>query len=365
MSVRTAVATTNGNTPAQLSPQQAIKSKLEQYRPVIAKLLAGTGVTEETFVAQIANACRATPQLWNCEPESVLGAALKAAQLGLAPNDARNQCFILPYKNQAQFQLGYGGVMELARRATPGLRFDGRPVYPNDEFDLDFGKAEPLTHRPAIVKGQQRGGEAYAWYVRATFPDGSVQVHVLDREGVEYHRGFSKHKDGLMWTRSFDAAALKSVVHDMRRWLPSSTQLTAAFASDEQVVDVRTIEADPDVIDIDEPSDTLEPPTPAAPAPSGEEAGQVGETAGPSPSTPGEPHDGSPDALAPDFDGPALTAALDARNIKQLDAIDAAKRIAMDKGLTPADTPTTIAQIVRSTPELKTELAAWINAGGE
>jgi recombination protein RecT len=228
------------NTPAVVTPQQAIKLKIGQYGPVITKLLAGTGVSQETFIAQIANACRARPALWDCNPDSVLGAALRAAQLGLAPNDSRNLAWILPYGPDAQFQLGYGGVMELARRAVPGLRFDGRPVYPNDEFDLDYGKAEPLTHRPAIVRGLDRGGDPYAWYVRATFPDGAVQIHVLDREGVEYHRNFSKQKQGEMWTKSYDAAALKSVVMDMRRWLPSSPQLAVAMASDETVIQPAT-----------------------------------------------------------------------------------------------------------------------------
>jgi len=228
----------------KVSPQAAIRDKLDQYRPVITKLLAGTGISEETFVAQVANALRAVPELWNCQPESVLGAALRCAQLGLAPNDARNLAWILPYNRQAQFQLGYGGVMELARRAVPGLRFDGHAVYPNDEFDLDYGKAEPLTHRPAVAMKLDRGGEAFAWYVRATFPDGSVQVQVLDREGVEYHRKFSKQPKGKMWTESYDAAALKSCVTEMKRWLPSSAQLVAGFASDDRVVDVRTIAAD-------------------------------------------------------------------------------------------------------------------------
>jgi recombination protein RecT len=237
--------------PATLSPQQQVKAGLDRYRPVIEKLLVGTGISETTFIAQIANACRAVPDLWKCEPESVLGAALKCAQLGLAPNDARNLAWILPYGRQAQFQLGYGGIMELARRAVPGLRFDGRPVYPNDEFDVDYGKAEPLTHRPAIVKNLDRGGDAFAWYVRAIYPDGQVQIHVLDRPGVEYHRKFSKQANGKMWTDSYDAAALKSVVSDMKRWLPSSSQLVAGFTSDEQVVDVRTIEADPDEIVIE------------------------------------------------------------------------------------------------------------------
>lgn len=245
--------------PANVSPQQAIKHSLDRYRPVFAKLLTQTGITEETFTAQIANACRTVPALWNCQPETVLGAALRCAQLGLAPNDARNLAWIIPYGKQAQFQLGYGGVMELARRAVPGLRFDGRAVYPNDEFDLDYGKEPPLTHRPAVVRGLERGGDAYIWYVRAIFPDGAIQVHALDRDGVEYHRSHSKVKSSGMWVDNYDAAALKSVVMDMKRWLPSSAQLVAALASDEQVIGVEDVqeigevahEPERDVIDVE------------------------------------------------------------------------------------------------------------------
>lgn len=252
-------------TPPELTPREAIRRSLDTYRPVMAKLLAGSHVNEETFVAQIANACRATPELWNCDPATVLGAALRAAQLGLSPNDPRNLCWILPYKNVATFQLGYGGVMELARRAVPGLRFDGRPVYPNDEFDLDYGGTQPLHHRPAVALGLDRGGPARAWYVRALYPDGAEQVHVLDREGVEYHRKFSKQPDGQMWTKSYDAAALKSVVLDMRRWLPASAALAAGLASDEQVLRPDSPELE-DTVDVGEITATQTPQTTQEPS---------------------------------------------------------------------------------------------------
>lgn len=238
--VTQAVATLRDN---ELKPQQAIRHGLDVWKPQIIKLLAGTGITEETFSAQIGNACRATPALLECDPATVIGAALKCAQLGLAPNDVRNLAWIIPYGRAAQFQIGYGGIMELARRAVPGLRFDGRPVYPNDEFDVDYGLAEPLKHRPAVVRKMDRGGDAYAWYVRAVYPDGSVQIHMLDKEGIEYHRKFSKVKSAdSMWNTAYDAAALKSVVLDMKRWLPSSAQMVAALTSDEQVIDVKAVE---------------------------------------------------------------------------------------------------------------------------
>ena len=231
-----AIQAVKNDLPAKADPRAVIRQTLDHYKPVVHKLLVGTGINEETFTAWVANAMRAAPKLWQCEPATVLGATLRCAQLGLAPNDSRNLAWIIPYGNQATFQIGYGGVMELARRATPGLRFDGRPVYPNDEFDLDYGRVQQLTHRPALALNLERGGDAYAWYVRASFPDGSEQVHALDREGVEYHRQFSKTKNAGMWVDNYDAAALKSVVMDMKRWLPSSAQLAAGLASDEQTM---------------------------------------------------------------------------------------------------------------------------------
>jgi recombination protein RecT len=242
MTVSTAVAEREAN--PKPTPKAVIKATIDTYRPVIASLLEGTGISEATFVSNIANALRATPKLWQCNPETVLGATLKCAQLGLAPNDHRNLAWIVPYGNVATFQLGYGGVMELARRASPGITFDGRPVYPGDEFSLDHGRTPPLEHREAATLGRPRGGDAFYWYVRARFPDGREQVQGLDREGVEHHRSFSKQPNGEMWTKSYDMAALKSCVIDLRRWLPSSPQMAAALALDGSTIDVREIAED-------------------------------------------------------------------------------------------------------------------------
>jgi len=219
-----------------------IGAALTKFRPVFSKLLAETGISDETFMATIAQAYRSTPKLDQCDISSVLGAGLRCAQLGLTPNDPRNLAWIIPRGREASFQLGYGGIMELARRAAPGLRFDGRPVYPKDEFDLDYGKVEPLTHRPNLT---DRGGDPIAWYVRAIFPDGSVQIQVLNRDDVEYHRGFSKMGNAGMWKTSYDAAALKSCVVAMKRWLPASPQLATAIESDGETIKVEKVEPIP------------------------------------------------------------------------------------------------------------------------
>lgn len=219
--------------PAVTDPVTAIKQVLLQYRGPIKNLLPDS-YNPDRFTAMVANAYRQTEGLWKCDPQTVVFAALRCAQLALEPNDGYNLSYLIPYGGKAQFQLGYGGVMELARRAMPGIDFDGRAVFPNDEFDVNFGSDEPLRHRPALVAGKPRGGQAFAWYVLVSYPDGRKKVHVLDREGVEYHRRFSKQPDGKMWKDSYDAAALKSVVLDMKRWLPHSAELASAMNDDEK-----------------------------------------------------------------------------------------------------------------------------------
>lgn len=232
-------------TPATVDQVRVIRAELDRYSKVVERLLARTDVSADEFTAWVANACRATPKLWACDPATVVGAALRCAQLMLPPNDGNNLAWMIPYNGSATFQLGYGGVLELARRAEPGLRFDGRPVYAGDAFDLDYGRTPPLKHKPWHSRRPPRArGEAVLWYVRATFPDGHELVHTLDRDGVKYHRGFSKQRNGEMWTKSYDAAALKSVVLDMRRWLPHTPALTAGVRADGAVVDVRAMSED-------------------------------------------------------------------------------------------------------------------------
>lgn len=240
--VRGAVA--QRETAAKVTPAQAIKHQLDFYSPVILDLLGSDPKAMTRFKATIANACRTTPELLRCEPATVVAAALRCAQLNLEPNDSRNLCWILPYAGKASWQLGYGGVLELARRAEPGLITQGSPVYPNDEFDIDLGRAKPLIHRPHWATGKPQGGDAFAWYIRLLYADGREFVHGLGPERVEYHRSFSKQPNGQMWSKSYDAAALKSVVMDMKRFLPQSAELNQAMSSDDRVLTIDEVKAE-------------------------------------------------------------------------------------------------------------------------
>ena len=55
--------------------------------------------------------------LRNANPMTVLGSAMVAATLDLPVVPTLGLAYIVPYKGQAQFQLGYKGLIELAERS--------------------------------------------------------------------------------------------------------------------------------------------------------------------------------------------------------------------------------------------------------
>lgn len=240
--------------PARVTPAQAIKQAVDQYAPVIARALP-SHVSEERFASTILTACRNDPNLMRCDPASIIGAAIRAAQLGLEPNDERGLCYLIPRGGKATFQLGYKGMAELGRRSGQVRRVAARTVYEHDEFDYQYGTIdEGIRHKPA----RSARGESIFWYAIAWDERGDVlDFVVLTREDVEYHRGFSAQPNGQMWAKSYDAAARKTAVRELFKLLPQSPEYAAAVAADGQAY--RPIVADGGEVEPDEFDDNDEP----------------------------------------------------------------------------------------------------------
>src|SRR3546814_731473 len=60
--------------------------------------VAGKYFTPEKFLSLAVNAVKKTPKLAMCDPQSVLGAFMASAALGLEPNTIQQQAFLIPYK---------------------------------------------------------------------------------------------------------------------------------------------------------------------------------------------------------------------------------------------------------------------------
>ncbi len=144
-------------------------------------------------IAQVA--VTRNPKLLECSPLSILDCVIKAGQVGLELNGPLRQADMIPYYNsktkklEAQFQIRYGGLIDLAMRSDKISFVEANPVYEGDAFDFQYGSEAFLHHKP-ILKGDR--GELLAAYCIIRFKDGALKFKVMNREDIEKRRAVSK-----------------------------------------------------------------------------------------------------------------------------------------------------------------------------
>lgn len=234
---------------------------LEQNKDQIAKALP-KHVTPERMARIMLTMMRNNEKLQRANPYTLLGAIMQAAQLGLEPNTPLGHCYIIPYnvsvklpnntwgkELQAQFQMGYQGLIELAGRA--GLIVKAFAVDEADEFSYSQGLDEHLRHVPAATPS----GRVVAYWAKYTLPDGRQSFSVWSRECVLQHaKQYSqswddkagKFQDKSAWATSFDSMAKKTVIIDVLKYAPKQVELAMAMARDERVVSFDALNAELD-----------------------------------------------------------------------------------------------------------------------
>src|SRR2546427_642740 len=80
---------------------------LERQKPELEKALP-EAIGVERFTRTVLTELRRTPKLLDCSPESLLGAMMLAAQLGLEPGPL-GLVYLVPFKGQVEFIIGYRG----------------------------------------------------------------------------------------------------------------------------------------------------------------------------------------------------------------------------------------------------------------
>lgn len=128
---------------------KGFNDNLSKYETTVASLMGEKyGMTANEFTVSVMNAVKKQPKLLDCDPKSLFGAILLSAELGLKPNTPEGFAYIIPYGKEAQFQIGYKGLMEIAYRSPLVKSIKGVAVYENEfyqEYDNNTFKHIPYT----------------------------------------------------------------------------------------------------------------------------------------------------------------------------------------------------------------------------
>jgi len=191
------------------------------------------------FLSSVVSAVQRTPKLLDCEPSSVINSFMMVAQLELMPSDVSGEAYVLPYKNKAQFQLGYQGLVTLFYRA--GVQsITAEIVYKNDKFKYVNGVIE---HTPDIFSDDR--GEAIGAYVIVELQQGGHVSKVMKKKdimgiGQKFSKSFKT--DFSPWKEANDPELWmwkKTVLKQAAKLVPKNETIFKAIAEDNKESNVK------------------------------------------------------------------------------------------------------------------------------
>ncbi|MBL7997716.1 MAG: recombinase RecT [Candidatus Kapabacteria bacterium] len=230
--------------------QKDIGELLTDYKSQIAAALP-KHLTADRVIQMAATLISRNPKIAECTTASLIGAVMQASILGFRPVEALGECYFVPYKNkvknadgseryemQVQFQIGYKGYLNLARRSGELQTVFAYVVRQGDEFSYELGLHPTLRHKPA----ESGTDDAPITHVYAVthYKDGGYNFVVLTRAQVERYRMRSQSQraePSRAWDTDYDAMAMKTALRRLSKYLPISIDyMEQAIATDGAVL---------------------------------------------------------------------------------------------------------------------------------
>lgn len=210
--------------------------------PVRNRIEQVVGKRAEQFTTSLLSIVNNNTLLAKASPESVLGAAMKAAVLNLPIEPSLGYAYVVPYNRsykegtqwrkvcEAQFQLGYKGLIQLAQRSglyksiNAGVVYKSQLVSYNpmfEELELDFNQPED---------------EIVGYFAAFRLLNGFEKVSYWTKEKAAAHgKRFSKSFDTGPWNTDFDAMAQKTILKDiLSKYGPLSIDMQTAIGNDNE-----------------------------------------------------------------------------------------------------------------------------------
>lgn len=219
------------------------------------------------FISSIVSAVQSTPALQECTSPSIVNAALLGEALNLSPSPQLGQFYMVPFDNkkkgckEAQFQLGYKGYIQLAKRSgvykkinvlsiKAGELISYNPLEEELEINLiedDYVRENTPTigyyamfeevngYRHSIYWSKQRMLAHAEKYSFAFYKNGGAKSLELLEEGKIPEKDMWKYSS--FWFKDFDAMAHKTMLRQLiSKWGTMSIDLQNAIDKDMAVI---------------------------------------------------------------------------------------------------------------------------------
>lgn len=219
------------------------------------------------FISSIVSAVQSTPALQECTSPSIVNAALLGEALNLSPSPQLGQFYMVPFDNkkkgckEAQFQLGYKGYIQLAKRSgvykkinvisiKEGELISYNPLEEELEVNLiedDYERENTPTigyyamfeevngYRHSIYWSKQKMLAHAEKYSFAFYKNGGAKSLELLEQGKIPEKDLWKYSS--FWFKDFDGMAHKTMLRQLiSKWGTMSIDLQKAIDKDMAVI---------------------------------------------------------------------------------------------------------------------------------
>lgn len=200
------------------------------------------------FLTSLINTTNGNAQLQQADPNSILKAGAIAATLDLPIDPNLGFAYIVPYKkkykdeignwhekNEAQFQMGYKGFVQLAIRTGQYKRINVAVLY-----EGQFESYDPITDELKYNLENRLSDEITHYVAYFQTINGFEKYNIMSKEEVEQHgMKFSKtfKKEKSTWQTDFNAMAKKTVLKLLlSKFGILSIEMQTALKTDQAVI---------------------------------------------------------------------------------------------------------------------------------
>lgn len=228
----------------QNKPKFSLAIQSDGYKKLINNTL-GDPKRASKFIAAISSAVATNDSLQQCDAGSILSGALLGEALNLSPSPQLGQYYLVPFKDKAQFQLGYKGYIQLAIRSGQYKDIDVIEVREGEykgrdkitgKHQFEFIEDEVEREEKPII-----GYMAYFEHLNGFYKNLYWSKEKMQKHALEYSQAYAsdvkKNTNYSFWSKDFNGMAFKTMLRQLiSKWGIMSIDMQEALTKDMSVV---------------------------------------------------------------------------------------------------------------------------------
>ena len=225
------------------NPIAELRQQFAAMQPELALALPAH-VPAERFVRIVMTAVQKNPDLLQADRKSLFAACMQCAQDGLLP-DGRDAALVVgnskdkktqSWVKMVQYRTMIGGVLKKARQSGEIKSISVDTVREGDRFRHYKDEAGEHFEHESLTDNDSDAPILWV-YAAVWLKDGGFYFRKMSKARIEQARAVSRAKDDGPWKEWWEEMAHKTVLRNLSKLLPMSSEIDSMLRQEDQDVD--------------------------------------------------------------------------------------------------------------------------------